>query len=126
MKAFKRLSRHDHSNYESSNAGAAESSCRPPVIHAIKRDPIWAAWEDSERTKSGSSGFTDGAIGRACLRPPMMKPTLGSVSRFHLGGKRPWLDGAGHLGPLQGTRDQRQRLVNALSMGGECLRLAMR
>ena len=65
MKVFKRLSQRGHSTEESSIFGVAELSCRPPVIHASKWDPIWAAGDDIERADLGSSWVTAWAVGRA-------------------------------------------------------------
>ena len=65
MKVFKRLSQRGHSTDESSIFGVAELSCRPPVILASKWDPVWAAWDDIERTNLGSSWVTAWTVRRA-------------------------------------------------------------
>ncbi|MCK4692294.1 MAG: hypothetical protein KAT23_01600 [Anaerolineales bacterium] len=64
MKVFKRLSQRGYSTDESSIFGVAELSCRPAVIHASKWGPIWAAWDEIERTNLGSSWVTAWTVRR--------------------------------------------------------------
>ena len=65
MKEFKRLSQRVHSTFGSTILDVAELNQRSAASQASKWDPIWAAWDEIERTRLVSSWVKAWTFGRA-------------------------------------------------------------